>query len=850
MTTLDVFDVLALRAICIDWPNTPVPESTVADGVMERLRQVLRDLQRGVYWGSADLLPLIRQVLLRHASEDAKPGWLRVPAAPGWPDERAWRYGQFHTDPTETGLNISPRFPRLAFLGAQADLFDDAFRELSSRPGAHVDGDPLLERSLGLPTYTGDGQREAVRALLHLPPNETLIANLPTGSGKSLLAHLPPLLNPEGMLTLAIVPTVALAMDQARRMETSLRERFPHRPIPPLAYHAGLSQEERGTIRQAIRSGEQPILFTSPESATGSLRTWLENAAAEGRLSHVVVDEAHLVTGWGNGFRPVFQLLPALVHDLRKRAASRPLRVVLASATLSAATLTALRQLFGPPKSTYLVAAVHLRSEPRYAFQYSPDTSDQRERIFEAIRFAPRPFILYVTRPDEATTWLAHLREAGYSRVAAFTGRTPSGERELLLRAWAANELDGMVATSAFGLGVDKNDVRTVLHATLPESLDRFYQEVGRGGRDGRASASLLVHTDRDIDQAKGMASEKLLRDDTAFERWSLMISHARAGDDDDVFWVDLNRLPSHLTVASEQSSLWNIRTLTLMARAGLIELVALRDSAMAGEETPLDLALASHAAVRILEASHLNREAFSRSLAQARADMLRAGDQGLLAMQDVASLKLEISQALTSMYSVVQGVWSPVVSSCGGCATHWENRASTGLYQPPHAGRLRRFAKRDTSRIRDLGLPMASPRLLVVAIPDEGHFLSTCERLATHLASALRPHSWLMEPSLKTRFDLRLREPLRPLPHDDSFIDIVDARAPNAWLAGSDEVRVIFLDRVRPATFPRELWNSNAALDIAIVTKSIGDPDHGTRHFIDTTPHVAATTFLDKISS
>ncbi|MET3653124.1 hypothetical protein ABIC75_002860 [Dyella japonica] len=773
-----------------------------------------------------------------------------MPRAPNWPEEPAWRAGQFHTDPIPEGLNVSPRFPHLAFLGAQADLFDDAFRELPARPVSHVDGDPLLLRSLGLPTYTGDGQREAVRALLHLPPNETLIANLPTGSGKSLLAHLPPLLNPEGMLTLAIVPTVALALDQARRMQVLLRERFPHRAIPPLAYHAGLSQEERASIRGAIRTGDQPILFTSPESAIGSLRTWLEHAAAEGRLSHVVVDEAHLVTGWGNGFRPVFQLLPALVHSLRQHAADRPLRVVLASATLSAGTLFALRQLFGPPQSTYLVAAVHLRSEPRYAFQFSPSASDQRELILEAIRFAPRPFILYVTRPDEATTWLAHLREAGYARVAAFTGRTPSSERDQLLRAWAANKLDGMVATSAFGLGVDKNDVRTVLHATLPESLDRFYQEVGRGGRDGRASASLLVHTAQDIDQAKGMASEKLLRDDTAFERWTLMITHARPADGDDVYWVDLNRLPSHLVVNSEQSSLWNVRTLTLMARAGLIELVALRDGAGNGDETPVDLALASEAAVRILDANHRNPDAFSQRLAQARDAMLRTAEQGIRVMRHVARRDIEISQALTQTYSVIQGIWSPVVTCCGGCATHWDDRRTTGLYPPPHAGRLRRFATRDTGRIRHLGLPMASPRLLVVAVPDDGQFLTTCERLANHLASVVRPHAWLMEPSLKTRFGQRLRQLLRPLPRDDSFIDIVDARAPDAWTAGSDEVRVIFLDRVRPASFPQELWHSEAALDIVIVSKSLGDPDHEGRYFIDTTPYVASATFLERISS
>jgi ATP-dependent DNA helicase RecQ len=851
MMTSDSFDLFAVREICRGWPNTRVPESAVIDGgVLERLRQILLELQRGISRGSADLVPLIRQVLLRHASDDIAPGWLCVPTAPGWPEESTWLAGQFNTDPTSNGLNVSPRFPRLVFLGPQADLFDDAFRELPARPEAHVDGDPLLLRSMHLPTYTGDGQREAVRALLHLPPGETLIANLPTGSGKSLLAHLPPLLNPEGMLTLVIVPTVALALDQARRMQVLLRERFPHRAIPPLAYHAGLSPEERMIVRQAIRIGGQPILFTSPESATGSLRNWLEDAAAEGRLSHVVVDEAHLVTGWGNGFRPVFQLLPALVHSLRQRALNHPLRVVLASATLSAATLFALRQLFGPPQSTYLVSAVHLRSEPRYAFQFSSNTSAQCECILEAISVAPRPFILYVTRPDEAAAWLACLREAGHSRIAAFTGRTPSGEREQLLRAWAANELDGMVATSAFGLGVDKNDVRTVLHATLPESLDRFYQEVGRGGRDGRASTSLLVHTPEDIDQAKGMASETLLGDDNAFERWTAMISSASTVDGDDVFWVNLGHLPSRLRVNSKQNSLWNVRMLTLMARAGLIELIALGDGAVDGVETPLDVAQISQAAVRILEARHRDRDVFSHRLSQTREDMLRAGEQGFRAMQDVASLKVEISRALTAMYSIMQGVWSPVVSSCGGCATHWKNRRTTGLYPPPLAGRLRRFAGRDTDRIRSLGLPMASPHLLIVAVPDDGHFITTCERLATYLASVVRPHSWLMESSLKARFAPGLREILRQSPHDESFIDIVDGGAPDAWTAGSNEVRVIFLDRVHPGTFPRELWYSDAAMDIAIVPNSLGDPDHGARHFIDTTPHVAAATFLDKISS
>jgi superfamily II DNA/RNA helicase len=773
-----------------------------------------------------------------------------VPTTPGWPDEAAWRDAHFYVDPVSNGLNVSPHFPRLAFLGEQSDLFDDAFCELDSRPRAQVDGDPFLQRSLGLPSYTGDGQREAVRAMLHLPPGETLIANLPTGSGKSLLAQLPPLLNAEGMLTLVVVPTVALALDQERRMRPLLERRFPHKVLPPLAYHAGITQEERASIRRAIIAGEQPILFTSPEGATTTLRAWLESAAAAGRISDIVVDEAHLVTGWGNGFRPVFQLLPALVHSLRRRAADRPIRVALASATLSEVTLSALRQLFGSSNPTYLVSAVHLRPEPRYAFVFSSGESQKIERTLEAINLAPRPFILYVTRPDEATEWLARLYGVGFTRVAAFTGRTPSTERDQLLSSWAANELDGMVATSAFGLGVDKNDVRTVLHATLPESLDRYYQEVGRGGRDGRASASVLTYTLSDIDQAKGMATEKFLRDESAYDRWTLMISHAVQGESDDVYWVDLNLVPSHLYIKSERNSLWNVRTITMMARAGLIELVDLREGTAAIDEAPIDLSLVSQAAVRLLDANHRDPEVFSRRLAIAREAMLGAGERGVRAMHDVAKNEVEISEALTLMYSVQKGGWSPVVSCCGGCVNHWAKRSVTGRYPPVRAGRLRRFAARDISRIERLGLPMASARLLIVAVADDGDFLVTCQRLATYLASIVRPHTWQLETSLATtRLGRHLRTILRDAPHDDSFIDVVDADAPDAWSAGSGEVRVTFLDRADRATFPKEFWGSDAALEIVIVKNTVGDPDHDQRRFVDTTPHVASATFFEKIS-
>ncbi len=116
-------------------------------------------------------------------------------------------------------------------------------------------------------------------------------------------------------------------------------------------FMAGSVQDERAEVHQAIRQGTQPILFASPEYAVGSLRDSLEHAASEARLHRVFIDEAHLVIGWGNGFRPAFQLLPALVRMLRSRATHNGIRVVLASATLTDTTLRDLQQLFGPELS-------------------------------------------------------------------------------------------------------------------------------------------------------------------------------------------------------------------------------------------------------------------------------------------------------------------------------------------------------------------------------------------------------------------------------------------------------------------------------------------------------------------
>lgn len=850
MSQSRLFDFPALLTVLTDWPEEVVTDVQQADSLMERLRQWLYRLQSGESVSRHDFAPLLRQVLLRRASNDEHLNWVRVPMGRAWPTIADWRLSQFDCIDNGTHLQVRPQFPQLPFLEDQTDLFDDAFRELQSRPDANVPGDPVLVRNLHFDFYTGQGQREAVRALLHLPKSQTLIVNLPTGSGKSLMAQLPPLLRQDGSMTLAIVPTVALAIDQAARMSKLLAARFPHQELPPLAYHSGLNADDRKTVWRAVHNGSQPILFTSPEAVTGSLRNLLEQAASAGRLDHIVIDEAHLVIGWGNGFRPAFQLLPAMIRSLRKRATFRPLRVVLASATLTSSTTEALRQLFGPPQKTYVVSAVHLRPEPRYAFQHYTHEQARTDHVLEAVRLAPRPLILYVSRPEEADGWIEKLRECGYRRLASFTGRTLPNRRDELLKAWAANELDVMVATSAFGLGVDKSDVRTVIHATMPESLDRFYQEVGRAGRDGKAVASLLLYTQSDVDQARGMSGDTLIGDDIGYARWTLMIDHAVPDiEDADVYWVDLTKLPSHLMVESNASAKWNIRTLTLMARAGVIQLVSLKANGSGDDNVPQDVSTATKAAIQILDDGHRDRNIFAARMQRARDQIWADSERGITTMLAVAERRTEVSTALRDTYSLRGPDWSPVSVCCGGCPVHWPVRTVSKEYTPPQAPRLAHFAMRPVRGFERLGLPMVNGRLLVVDVPGDGAYDTVCASLAEVLADCIQPHTWVVELTFAERFKKRLSAVLLLRAVDDSFVDTVPLQAADEWRGGEGETRVLVFGP-GCASVPEQLWLSDAYLDVLIMPSETPQARHPGRRFIDTIPHIHAHDLLERLTA
>ncbi|AOI96722.1 protein DpdF [Burkholderia sp. LA-2-3-30-S1-D2] len=825
--------------------------------MLERLRQALQK-----YVGEqprpshADCIALIRQWLLFQASNGGAK-WLKVPKGPAWPAQHVWQEAGFDVLPFENRLEIQARKPLLSWLDSQSDLFDDVFDRLQAIAPKGVAAEPIVADLLGVESFTGAGQREAVRGLIHMPADLTLIAALPTGNGKSVLAQLPALMHGEGHLTLAIVPTVALAIDQGRRMAALLRSRYPHREHDQYAYHSGLTLEERSAIFRAVNDGSQRILFTSPEAATGTLRTLLEKCAKAGGLSHVVIDEAHLVATWGSGFRPSFQLLPALIARLRSMS-PHAIRVVLASATLTRHTVTVLKRQFGPPERTKLISAIYLRPEPRYAAVWCASMQEKQERVIEALRVAPRPFILYITRPDEARTWLNLLRGEGFVRVAQFTGQTGAGERKALLGQWERNELDGMIATSAFGLGVDKGDVRTIVHATFPESLDRFYQEVGRSGRDGIASASLLLYTTEDVKQGLRMASARHIGDELGFQRWTAMIDHAmpdatRDGDS----WIDLNRLRPALVSRGKSNLAWNLRTLNLMACSGLIELTALSSSRPGAADTQngdleeSDMTI-GYAAVRLPNGDHGSRSAFERSMREARSESKRAARLAFQLMLTIARNERPVEAALRDLYQLTMPLaYAPVRAYCGGCASHWSDRSRIPVVPAPFVDRLEQFEPRPDFEKALRTFPRLLQNLTFVVVDDVERLLSqNGPGLLDALLSRLRPHTVAVACDTAATLATLMHARLRRL-HSDAFIDTFDASAPDSLAGGKDEVKIIvWTSEHISRSLGMLLRTSPSAMTVMIIPKSTRDPERPDRTWSSVLPHIDEETAIQALSS
>lgn len=440
-------------------------------------------------------------------------------------------------------------------------------------------GDDYIYKFTRFKKYRSLEQKVAVHSAIGLPDNYTLMISLPTGGGKSLVTQL--LAATEAKLTLVIVPTVSLAKDQCLQAKNCINDKSVCNNV--FCYR---SDSDNSIIISGIKNKTARLIFTSPEAVIKSLyfNGAIREAAETGYLHNVVIDEAHIVSDWGVHFRPDFQIFSVILSELQE-ASKKHIRTYLLSATLSDDVVDVLFSLFSSDNNIQYRCDT-LRPEPRYIIREYSNYDERVNAVIEMIKYMPKPLIVYVIEPDTANKYCRLLRSMGYSNIFSYTGDTSDTDRETLLERWKANEFDVMIATSAFGMGVDKSNVRTIVHACVPENLSRFYQEVGRGGRDGLPSLSIMaVFTSKndgrnDLSVAFGLVNKSILKKENLLIRLDSILHDTKKTliDDGDIVTADLNVVPNSFMDdeaqhAGMRNMFWNANTLLLLHRKGYIRI-------------------------------------------------------------------------------------------------------------------------------------------------------------------------------------------------------------------------------------------------------------------------------------
>jgi len=719
-----------------------------------RLVSALRTTPPSRLSGAPDVAVLLRQVL-RADDERRRPNapaeawsssWLEVPNCGLFPQSFDWAaYGLLVQQTGSRGVRLSAEPWRPPWLDSTGSggADGDAAGEVQCRADETVPGDPFLPQiDSAIHRYKTPGQKAAVRSAMILPAGGTLVVNLPTGAGKTLSMLAAAESAPLSVTSVIVVPTVALALDHERRY----LGQHPH--TAPTAYHGGLSPDAKSAFRDRLRNGDQRVIFTNPEAVVSSLARPLIDAADGGRLALLAVDEAHVISSWGDAFRPHFHSLAGLRTHLIRTATARghePLRTILASATLTGETLLLLRALFGAPGPFLQVAAPVVRAEPSYwqAVGLPPESRDAR--LLETLRNAPRPAIVYTTLRQERTARpgtltpnrvAQALRAAGFARLATVDGDSTTAHRERVLRGLrddpdSPSEFDLVVATSAFGLGIDIPDVRTVIHACIPESLDRYYQEVGRGGRDGRASSSVVLATPQDDDVADGLASPTFLTPARARDRFLTMIGAATITPDG-LYRLPLTAIPSDVPANNEYNERWNLLTASLLARTGALEW----DYSLEERDEDGNASDRGWLTVRMVRGDY-QTEAFWGDVEPVRRAMVDTSRKGLTSLRRALTGNACTGVLIADSYRIADpaDMRTTCLASCGGCRWCRANgRARWASASPAPAAISGREAGGGT--LDRLAFPGALGKRLIVCI--EAETTSRPRRLRAFLRTVL----------------------------------------------------------------------------------------------------------------
>ena len=314
-------------------------------------------------------------------------------------------------------------------------------------------------------------QEQAIRSVTE--GRDTLVL-MPTGGGKSLIYQVPAMAS-EGVC-IVVTPLIALMKDQVDRLRS--------KGISAVAIHSGLSQRQIDILLDNCVYGDVKFLYVAPERlGTEVFRMRVQRM----NVSLLAVDEAHCISQWGYDFRPSY----LRIAEIRRLIPDVPVLALTASATPFVADDIMKHLLFGEPN---IIRATFARKNLVYTVRRVEDKNEQLLRLINNVEGSG---IVYVRLREGAEKLASFLREQGIS-ADYYHGGLPNAERSIRQEEWTSGQTRIMVATNAFGMGIDKADVRFVVHYTMCDSLESYYQEAGRAGRDGKRSYALLLAADDD----------------------------------------------------------------------------------------------------------------------------------------------------------------------------------------------------------------------------------------------------------------------------------------------------------------------------------------------------------------
>ncbi len=409
----------------------------------------------------------------------------------------------------------------------------------------------LLQR-FGLDTFR-PGQREAVQAALD--GRDSLVV-MPTGGGKSLCYQLPALATdrlPDRPLVVVVSPLIALMADQWRRLRDA--------GVNATMLASGMEEGHNAQALADIAAGETQLVLAAPERFAS--RAFRE-ALAQRKIALFVVDEAHCVAEWGHDFRPDYLRLHSAIESLGRppvmaaTATATPRVAEEIAARLGLREWLSIRSGFDRPSLAFDVVSVEgkgavARKRAALLHVLGGGSSGEASPPTQSL-----PAIVYCgTRKDTDEVAALIAQQTGIETVRYHAGMTPDARRASQ-DAFMEGGAEVVVATNAFGMGVDKADVRTVAHWALPTSLEAYYQEAGRGGRDGLPARALLLAARMDLGRLIRFIKER----ETSVDDVKRYVAHLRRGAEDEVVAIGPGELAERDRVL-----------LSIAERAGAVEL-------------------------------------------------------------------------------------------------------------------------------------------------------------------------------------------------------------------------------------------------------------------------------------